>query len=577
VLVLVDEVPINELEGDRVDWNLLDLAQVDRIEFLRGPATFLYGNESMAGVVNVVTRRAAPGTSAWLEAGGGSEGRASASGGAGLQRGTTDAAASGSYRTLDGFRDHSAFHSAGGYGTLRGTWLGLDAAARVLVQRTEQEVPGPLPDPLWRDDPKQTQTPTDRRDQTVVSGALQLAGRPAEGFEVVSQLSGESRDIDATETIVPVGTLDRSGDQASLRAELRGHWQPSGWPIPHLMVGGEIERGALESRYFDPATSVRVGAGDVTRLTGAGFALLVVRPHERLQVTGGLRGDWLRSSLDDPSDGQPRRPDDDLRAISPTAALNWTLPGAGNAYFTYSGAFKAPGLEQLYDRRPYFVDFDGPGPLPPVPLLISNNALQPQRGDHFDLGVRASPLRGVGVDAAAYLARSRGEIGFDLANFRYSNIDRSKHVGFEGGVRVDRGPASGQVSYAYTEATFDGGAHDGHQINTVPKHQVFARASYRHAWRGSVTASLTHVRDQWIDEDNRYPLPDYTVWDLAATQSVAGLELFGAVRNLFDQDYATLGFVTIDQVGADLPLYFPAEGRSVQLGMRLRVGGGGAP
>lgn len=573
VLVLVDEVPINEIEGDRVDWNLLGLAQIERIEFLRGPASFLYGNEAMAGVVNLVTRRAGPGTSAWVEAGGGSEGRATGSGGIGWADSGADASLSGSYRSLDGFRDHSEFQSEGGHALVRGSLMGLGLTGRVLAQHSEQDVPGPLPDPIWRDDPKTTQTPDDHRDQTVFSGGFELSAKPRETLELIGLFSGESRDIEATETIVPVGSMDRTGDTRAGRAELRAHWKPARLPLSDVLVGAETQRGTLESRYFDSGDGTPLGAGDVTRLAGGAYGLVVARLHPQVSLSGGLRGDWLRSSLDDPSDANPRGPDDDLRAITPTAGLNWTLPASGNAYFSYSGAFKAPALEQLYDQRPFFVDFDGPGGDPPVALRISNNALQPQRGDHFDLGLRTS-VGGLGVDAAVYLARSRNEIGFDLAQFRTSNIDRSRHIGFEGGVRLDRGPVLAQLSYALTDATFEGGEHDGNQINTVPKHQVFARLALRHRWHGAVTLAATHVAEQWLDEDGRFPLPDYTVVDLAATQTVAGLELFGAVKNLFDERYASLGFLTIDQVGADLPLYYPAEGRSLQLGMRLRTGAG---
>jgi outer membrane receptor protein involved in Fe transport len=266
-----------------------------------------------------------------------------------------------------------------------------------------------------------------------------------------------------------------------------------------------------------------------------------------------------------PDDGSPRGPNDDLRAISPTVGLNYALPKNGNVYLSYAHAFKAPTLEQLYDQRPF--DLDGPGGFPPI--TITNHALTPQRGDHWDFGARTALGSRLTLDGALYYARSRGEIGFDLANFRYSSIDRSTHAGIEAGLAARLTSwALTRISYAGTRARFDGGPHDGKQINTVPEHQIFASAALRHPWNGAVTLELTHVRDQWIDEDNRYRLPEYTVADVGLTQSLAGLELFGAVRNVFDRRYATLGFVSLDQFGADLPLYFPAAARSVQLGVR---------
>lgn len=578
LLVLVDEIPINEIEGDRVDWNLLAQGQLERVEFLRGPASFLYGNESMAGVVNLVTRQPGAGPSAWFEGAGGTEGRGGGAGGAAWRDDRTQASLSGSYRSEDGFRDHSAWRNGGGYGFVRTALSpGIGLSGRLLVQRNDQEIPGPLPDPDWRDDPKRTQTPLDDRDVTTIAGGLEIAVQAAPALELVGLFSADGRDLDATETIIPAGTLDRTSQTRALRGELRAHWKPADLPLPHVMFGGEIERGTLESRYFDPsAGNSQVGAGDVERLSGAVFALAVARLHERLSLTAGVRADWLRSSVDDPDDAAPRGPNDDLRALSPTVGLNWSLPGASNAYVSYARAFKAPTLEQLYDPRPFFVDFDGPGGQPPFVLRIANNALQPQRGDHFDLGARTALGSGLWLDLATYYARSRDEIGFDLANFRHRNIDRSTHYGLEAGVSVGLWAAlTGQVSYSYTRATFDGGDHDGKQINTVPEHQIYVRATAHHSYHGAVTAEVTHVRDQWIDEDSRFELPDYTSVDLGVNQPVAGIELFGAVRNLFDERYATLGFVTLDQFGQDLPLYFPAMGRSFQLGLRLRTGESG--
>src|SRR5205823_6160836 len=143
------------------------------------------------------------------------------------------------------------------------------------------------------------------------------------------------------------------------------------------------------------------------------------------------RIDWLRSRLDDPLDAAPRGPHDDQRAVSSSAGLNAPLPGGGNVYASWAGAFKAPTLEQLYDRRPYVLDFDGPGPQPGVELHLSSNQLKPQRGWNAETGVRARALGPVWLDAAGYYGRSNDEIGYDLANFRFSNIDRSIHYGIE--------------------------------------------------------------------------------------------------------------------------------------------------
>ncbi len=55
--VLVDGVEVNQ-NGGGVDLSGLLLSNVERIEVVRGPASALYGTDAMAGVINILTRRA---------------------------------------------------------------------------------------------------------------------------------------------------------------------------------------------------------------------------------------------------------------------------------------------------------------------------------------------------------------------------------------------------------------------------------------------------------------------------------------------------------------------------------------
>lgn len=54
--VLVDGVEVNQ-PGGSFDFSGLQLADVERIEVARGPASALYGSDAMAGVINIITRR----------------------------------------------------------------------------------------------------------------------------------------------------------------------------------------------------------------------------------------------------------------------------------------------------------------------------------------------------------------------------------------------------------------------------------------------------------------------------------------------------------------------------------------
>ena len=58
-LVLIDGVEVNDpvSAGRSFNFANLSLANVERIEVLRGPQSTLYGSDSMGGVINVITRK----------------------------------------------------------------------------------------------------------------------------------------------------------------------------------------------------------------------------------------------------------------------------------------------------------------------------------------------------------------------------------------------------------------------------------------------------------------------------------------------------------------------------------------
>lgn len=55
-LVLVNGVPINKSDTGEVNWNRLNIEEVERIEIFKGPASSLYGNNAMGGVINIITK-----------------------------------------------------------------------------------------------------------------------------------------------------------------------------------------------------------------------------------------------------------------------------------------------------------------------------------------------------------------------------------------------------------------------------------------------------------------------------------------------------------------------------------------
>src|SRR6266702_4040490 len=59
-LVLLDGVKANDptnTRGGSYDFSTLDLNDIERIEFVRGPASAIYGSDAVGGVINIISRR----------------------------------------------------------------------------------------------------------------------------------------------------------------------------------------------------------------------------------------------------------------------------------------------------------------------------------------------------------------------------------------------------------------------------------------------------------------------------------------------------------------------------------------
>jgi hemoglobin/transferrin/lactoferrin receptor protein len=56
VLVMMDGIPINSARGNGPHPSLVDPAQVERIEVVRGPSSVAYGSDALGGAINIITR-----------------------------------------------------------------------------------------------------------------------------------------------------------------------------------------------------------------------------------------------------------------------------------------------------------------------------------------------------------------------------------------------------------------------------------------------------------------------------------------------------------------------------------------
>ena len=60
ISVLVDGIPMNNTFNNKVDWEVIPVHSIERIELVRGASSSLYGGKSVAGVISITTKQMPP-------------------------------------------------------------------------------------------------------------------------------------------------------------------------------------------------------------------------------------------------------------------------------------------------------------------------------------------------------------------------------------------------------------------------------------------------------------------------------------------------------------------------------------
>lgn len=484
-LVLVDGVPVNNLNFGIAALEHLPLADVERIEIVRGNVSSLYGSAAVGGVIQVFTRQpgATPQFGASVQAGSREFAQGSASASTKLPSGT------GLRASVQGVRD-------GGFNATRqdqrpGTNPDRDpyrrhAASLAITQELarDQVLGLVLRDARGRTAYDSQFGPATQADVSRFreSGAT-LTGDFRVGAVRLRALAGRAEDaLDADVTAFPFFVHSRS-DTAQLGAD---------WPFragQHLTAGLERARQRLASDTAYNRTSRTVDSARV------GYTL----DTERHQLQLNVRGDRYSDFGD---------------ATTWLAAYGFRLAEAWRLSASASTGFNAPTFNDLY------YPFGG------------NPDLRPERVKSAELGLQYA-VAGHELRATLFENRFTDLIASDL-NFNRMNIGHARTRGVELTYR-------GRVLDTDVNAALT--SQDPEDLDTG------ARLPRRAATLAQLSLSREVRAWQWGGQlryagarsDPPFRLGAYAVLDLTAGWKLTPeVRLFGRIENVFDRDYETV-------------------------------------
>jgi len=596
VTVYVDGVRANEPDAHEVNFDLLPLEDVERVEVVYGPSVLL-GRNALGAAVNLVTRRGASPAAREIEASAGSWDRYELKARAGGRHGVWDYYVGARYERERGWREDTRSRIGTLFaklGLLNGTWdatLSYSGADNRIFQA------GSLPESVAVASPRRNFTGGDYFSplaHLVILNAQRLVGRTqlainAFGRSLSSEqfnanfVGQDSRQRNATR--IGGGAVQLSGKLPLGARQLR--WLAGAdADYEHVAVRiFAVPGGGAPDSLTESVRTNQVNAG------AFGGVNLEVVP--RLTATAAARYDWIRVPFEDLLDATQSGVHI-FRRLSPRAGLTWSGGGGGGheVFASVSRGFRAPALVELACADPQAAC--------PLPFALGPDpALQPVVATTYELGwhLRA-PTGGIDASADVYRTDVRDDIFFIASTVTggyFQNIGATRRSGVE--LALQWRGASGVRAYAnygYTRATFETTATlattrdtagetvtPGDRLPMVPDHRVNAGLavpilrSHGTETGVSLMAGLDarYVGRQWLrgDEENATRrLSDYTVADLSLTLSWGDFELRGAVRNLFDRRVYTFGTFAENPTAPGTPVQrwlTPGPPRHVQISL----------
>ena len=595
VTVYVDGVRANEPDAHEVNFDLLPLEDVERVEVVYGPSVLL-GRNALGAAVNLVTRRGTMPPSREVEASAGSYDRYELKAHAGARHGVWDYYVGARYEREQGWRQDTRSRIAtlfGKLGLLNGTWdatLSYSGADNKIFQA------GSLPQSLAALRPDSNFTRGDYfapQAHLVIFNAQRLLGRG--GTQLAINAFGRSLNS-AQFNVNFVGADSRQLNRTRIgggAVQLSGRLPLDGRELRWL-AGADADYQHTAVRIFAVPGS---GAPDsltesvrTNQVDGGAFVGGNIEVVPRLTATLAARYDRIRvpfEDLVDPADGGLNM----YRRLSPRAGLTWSGGRGHEVFASLSRGFRAPALVEIGCADPQAAC--------PLPFALGPDpALQPVVATTYELGwrYRATSVHG-GLDASANVYRTdvRDDIFFIASSVTggyFQNVGATRRGGVEVALQW-LGPAGLRLytNYGYTSATFQTDAQlattrdtagetvgPGDALPLVPNHRVNAGVAIPvvTASRGpSLQAGLDarYVGRQWLRSDEANVtrrLADYAVADASLTVTWREVELRAMVRNLFDRRYFTFGTFAENPTVPGTPVerwLTPGVPRSVQVSL----------
>ncbi|WP_088348373.1 MULTISPECIES: TonB-dependent receptor [Rhodomicrobium] len=532
-LVMIDGVRVNDpaSTGSEFDFSVFTLANVERIEVIRGPQSGVYGSDAIGGVINIITRKGEGAPHAVTEIEGGSyktfAQRAYAAGskdGVSVSVGATNFRTSGFSRFDGGSEDDAARKQSI---NARLDYDPTDVFG-VTVTAARYEVKADT------DSIGLTGTPRDAADNVdrVLTMATASAHLSLLGGGLQNRLTAFVTDSDrdffddngARTTPSLIGKTS-TFEGTSRGVEYQGELAPRG--VDRLVFGGKLDQQTGLAFDEDTLKGFKLRY-DVEEVWRSAFAIYSFNPTDELNLTGAVRADEFG----------PAGTEATYRLTAAYRVPAWGTKFRGS----YGTGAKAPTFQQRFEDSAF---------------AKGNPDLTVETSRGFDAGVDQELADGAVTLSGSYFSNDIEDlIAFDGKTGSFKNIAAAEIDGVE--LSAVLRPArwmSLRGAYTYLDAI---DAATGLALQRRPNNAFNVKLTVLPVEGVSLSASATYVGERFNNDGEEDLLDSYVRVDLAGSYALSpGAELYLRAENLLDADYEEIK-------------NFATAGRSAYLGLRAR-------
>ncbi len=564
-VVMVNGVPLNTPTLGEIDWSIIPISAVERIEITRGPGGVLYGDKAVAGVINVITKKTFDKPFVELSAGGGTENTFDSSLSMGYGNDWGRISLSGGYHYTDGYRDnnyydHNVWSVSAGFFPTDVFELTLDTGYSVDAWGD----PGALFDAQKRDHGRRyTNTPNDKGEGGNFYGLL--------GVNLDFERYGR---IELDYAYKTNNTHNRYvyTDFGGYRYLYDTNLDEHGVSVKYILdldyddVDNRLTLGVDYKNIGYRSDSVIPEWGTWSNVNAqrdviAGYIYDELTLFDRLITSVGYRYEFIDTSFDSAS-GPPAAAvslAEDFSEWAVSAGLAYRYGDGRKVFFRFERGFRVPALDEIFQYAP-------------PSWTLTNTQLPTEHVTSFEVGVEHAFSEIISARATFWWLGLENELYYNNLTFVNDTYERTIHRGFDLGIEAQPFDfLSCSLTYSYQDAVFDASPYRGNTVPLIPRHSVGFAVGVD--YKGiSLDLDGKYGSDRVRDGDfaNEYGrLDGYFVMNTRLAYTWRQFEFFAGVKNLTDAYGADFGGY---RIGDPRGFYYdyPNPGRSFYGGITMR-------